>query len=160
MEVALGEAKCDAPAIASAEIPMTLDDSDLLLHGGCLCTKLRYALRRDQIVGTGYCHCRRCQRSAGAPVLAWLTLPTEFFVYLKGRPALYLSSKQYLREFCADCGTQLAFRAVDREPTLDVTIASLDDPSVVKPDKHIWCQSRIDWFDTADTLPRHAQGGG
>lgn len=131
-----------------------------LLHGGCLCGRLRYALRRDEIVGASYCHCRLCQRSAGAPVLAWLTVPVTFFDYLKGRPRPYLSSKEFAREFCPDCGTQIAFRAVDPEPTLDVTIASLDDPNQVPPAKHIWCASRIAWFETSDSLPRHAGGGG
>ncbi len=131
-----------------------------LEHGGCLCGRVRYALRVDEISGTGYCHCRACQRSAGAPVLAWLTLPVAGFAYIKGRPAQYLSSKAYMREFCVDCGTQIAFRGVDPEPTLDVTIASLDEPALVQPNKHIWCESRIGWFETADDLPRHAHGGG
>jgi hypothetical protein len=40
-----------------------------------------------------------------------------------------------------------------------VTIASLDDPSQVAPEYHIWRGSRIDWFDTTDRLPRHEDGG-
>ena len=135
-------------------------DSEKLLHGGCLCGRLRYALRRDEVFGSGYCHCRLCQRSAGAPVLAWLTVPVRFFDYLKGRPRPYLSSKEYMREFCADCGSQIAFRAVTPGATLDVTIASLDDPSQVPPGKHIWCERRIAWFETNDSLPRHAGAGG
>jgi len=134
-------------------------DKELLLHGGCLCGRLRYALRRDEIADTGYCHCRLCQRSAGAPVLAWLSVPVAFFDYLSGRPRPYLSSKQYTREFCPDCGTQLVFRAVEPEATLDVTIASLDQPELVPPAKHIWCESRIRWFDTSDSLPRHDDAG-
>ncbi|MCB1609160.1 MAG: GFA family protein [Xanthomonadales bacterium] len=133
-------------------------DSDILLHGGCLCGRLRYALRADEIVGAGYCHCRLCQRSTGAPVVAWLTLPVEFFDYIKGRPTPYLSSRSYMREFCPDCGTQIAFRAVDPEPTLDVTIASLDDPARVPPRKHIWCESQTPWLSMGDDLPRHARG--
>ena len=36
------------------------------LEGGCLCGAVRY--RATSPVKTNYCHCRLCQRSAGAPV--------------------------------------------------------------------------------------------
>jgi hypothetical protein len=40
-----------------------------------------------------------------------------------------------------------------------VTLASLDEPAVVRPSHHIWTSSRIAWFDTADDLPRYPERG-
>jgi hypothetical protein len=126
--------------------------------GGCLCEALRYKVEEEPI-DTGYCHCRSCQRSAGAPVLAWATFPIRAFTYIKGKPSVYLSSTQSQREFCGICGTQIAFRKVENAITIDVTIASLDDPAMLKPEYHIWTQSQISWFDTVDQLSRHQDAG-
>ncbi|PSJ44421.1 GFA family protein [Zobellella endophytica] len=128
------------------------------LEGGCLCGRVRYRITRPPI-DAGYCHCRLCQRASGAPVLAWLTVAADGFAYQGAVPASFHSSRRYQREFCAHCGTQIAFRRCRDAKTVDVTLASLDDPTTVAPQYHIWRQSRIGWFDTADRLPRHADAG-
>ena len=56
------------------------------------------------------------------------------------------------------CGTQIAFRAADDAETVDVNTGSLDDPLIVSPEYHIWCQSRVSWFKTADNLPEYEKG--
>ena len=126
--------------------------------GGCLCGQLRYAVDGPP-VDTGYCHCRLCQRSSGAPVLAWGTFPAQAFAYLSGSPVVYPSSAKGRREFCGRCGTQIAFRSTADETRVDVNLASLDDPTALAPQYHIWTDSRIAWFDTADDLPRYPDEG-
>ena len=46
---------------------------NLPLEGGCLCGAVRYRISAEPI-DAGYCHCRMCQRSTGAPVVSWLTM--------------------------------------------------------------------------------------
>lgn len=128
------------------------------LEGGCLCGEVRYRVS-GEIIDAGYCHCRICQRASGAPVVAWFTVPVGAFSYLQGMPSVFRSSAQSQREFCGGCGTQLVFRRSEGPVTADVTIASLDDPSLVRPEYHIWRESRIRWFETADSLPRHDDSG-
>jgi hypothetical protein len=128
------------------------------LEGGCLCGAIRYCCDGSPI-DAGYCHCRICQHSAGAPVLAWLTMPVAAFSYTRGQPAAYRSSTHSQREFCGRCGTQLAFRRQQDARTVDITLASLDDPSRVAPEYHIWRMSRIAWFETHDDLPRFDDSG-
>jgi hypothetical protein len=125
--------------------------------GGCLCGSLRYVARSEPLQ-SGYCHCRLCQRSSGAPVLAWASFPTGAFRYLEGSPALYPSSPKGQREFCTGCGTQIAFREIGAS-TLEINLGSLDDPASIEPQLHIFTASRIPWFDTADSLARYADGG-
>ena len=127
------------------------------LKGGCLCGNLRYT--GTDPVDAGYCHCRLCQRSSGAPVLAWVTLASERFVYDRGKPAAYRSSDHGTREFCARCGTQIAFRDARTPERIDVNMGSLDAPESLQPQYHIWTSSRIAWFDTADDLPRYEDDG-
>lgn len=126
----------------------------MTIEGGCLCGLIRYRLEADPF-DAGYCHCAICRRSSGAPVLAFATVPVEAFVISRGSPQRRRSSDFGERWFCRDCGTQIAMH-VDHQPdTIDFTIGSLDDPSLVRPGFHIWTESRIDWFDTSDELPRH-----
>jgi len=125
--------------------------------GGCLCGALRYRAC-GEVIDVGYCHCRICQRSSGAPVLAWASFRSEGFSYTKGSPAIYRSSEQASREFCSVCGTQIVFRE-DGKSRADVNVASLDRPQQLMPRYHIWTESRIDWFETADELPRYPDGG-
>jgi hypothetical protein len=126
--------------------------------GGCLCGALRYQAHNEPI-DRGYCHCRLCQRSAGAPVLAWATFSVKAFLYTQGTPMIYRSSAQYQREFCGRCGTQIAFRKTGQATTVDVTLPSLEAPSRLKPEYHIWTESQIPWFDTLDELPRYKDNG-
>ena len=127
-------------------------------EGGCLCGAIRYASRAAPLA-TGYCHCRLCQRSSGAPVLAWGSFPVASFAYRCGDPTIYRSSPHGQREFCASCGSQLAYRESDGARTVDVNLATLDHPEAFEPRSHLWTKSRIRWFETADELPRFEDGG-
>ena len=129
----------------------------LPLEGGCLCGAVRYRISAEPI-DAGYCHCRMCQRSTGAPVVAWLTMSSEGFAWRQGEPAAHRSSPEAERLFCGACGTQMAFRMLAEPHLVDVTLASLDDPAAVRPDHHGWTSSRIVWFEVRDDLPRHPEG--
>lgn len=141
--------------------------------GGCLCGGVRYALGHvpDDVA---HCHCSICRRSAGAPFLTWATVErTDLAV--TGEVRWFRSSSVAVRGFCPTCGTQLFF-AQDvsggeatafplttpplAEPrgatTIDVTVASFDDPDVVRPARNIWVGTRLAFlhgFDAA--LPDH-----
>ncbi len=124
--------------------------------GGCLCGALRYTSSAEP-VEAGYCHCRMCQKLSGAAVLPWVSFPTGSFSYTEGSPKIYTSSKWGQREFCAECGSQIAFRTTDKDATVEINAGTLDDPAAVTPQYHIWCNSRVSWFDTADDLPRYPE---
>jgi hypothetical protein len=126
----------------------------LPFEGGCLCGAVRYRIGAEPR-NTDYCHCRMCRRAAAAPVVARLTVADAAFAWTRAAPAVYRSSAAAERLFCPACGTQLALR--DEPDYLDVTLATLDDPTAVRPGYHIWTSSRIAWFDTSDDLPRYAE---
>ncbi|HSA81781.1 MAG TPA: GFA family protein [Geminicoccaceae bacterium] len=127
------------------------DPSSPSLEGGCLCGAVRYQISAEPR-DAGYCHCRMCQRSTGAPVAPWLTVASVAFAWISGEPAVYRSSAKAERLFCPTCGTQLVFRALAEPGELDVTLVSLDNPATVRPSHHIWTASKISWFDTAALL--------
>jgi hypothetical protein len=129
----------------------------IAIQGGCLCGGLRYESQAPPL-NAGYCHCRLCQRSSGAPVLAWVSFPADRFAYRTGEPKIFDSSPRGHREFCGTCGSQIAYRDAEPAQTVDVNLATLDAPESVKPRCHIWTDGRIPWFDTLDELPRYAEG--
>jgi hypothetical protein len=120
--------------------------------GGCACGALRFSANADPL-DAGYCHCRICQRTTGAPVLAWASFPVSSFTYTRGEPSLYPSSNHGHRELCAQCGTQIAYRD-NVATTVDVNVGSLDEPERITPTCHIWCESQIPWLTIEDDLPR------
>lgn len=126
------------------------------LTGGCLCRALRYEVNSAP-TWTGYCHCTLCQRSTGAPVLAFASVPVGSFNLVNGEPARYPSSNHGERWFCATCGTQIAYCEIDDPDEVDLNVGSLDDPNSVPPQCHIFESSRIVWFNTDDDLPRFAE---
>jgi len=124
--------------------------------GGCLCGAVRYASQQEPD-DVGYCHCRLCQLSSGSPVSAWASFPLQTFQYTHGTPNIFKSSAHGQREFCGICGSQLLFRSSVSENSVDVNIGTLDKPTQVEPEYHIWTESQLKWFEIADNLPRHKQ---
>jgi hypothetical protein len=123
--------------------------------GGCRCGAIRYRIDAPPVEAL-YCHCPMCRRAHAAPVVAWLTIPTHALAMTAGEAVGYRSSARAWRHFCGRCGTPLTWRAVDNPQLVDVSIASLDEPAAVPPSLHLWTQSRVAWFETADALPRYA----
>lgn len=124
------------------------------LTGGCLCRAVRYRLD-EAPTDAGYCHCRFCQRASGAPAMAFGTISCDAFVLTRGDPQRHRSSDIAERWFCGTCGSPLAIHADYQADTIDIALASLDDPSAVAPGFHIWCSRKISWFETADIYPRY-----
>jgi len=122
--------------------------------GGCLCGAVRYRLLEEP-TDPGYCHCRMCQLASGSPAMAFAGIASAAFRIERGEPARRTSSAVGERWFCRDCGTPLAMRVSYSPDTIDIAIATLDQPDTLPPAVHIWRESRIAWFETADTLPRH-----
>ncbi|MBS0396579.1 MAG: GFA family protein [Proteobacteria bacterium] len=127
--------------------------------GGCACGRLRFVAEAEPL-DSGYCHCRLCQRTTGAPVLAYASFPVAAFRYTAGEPARYASSPAGAREFCPACGTQIAYRRRLDPRTVDVNVGALDEPARCPPRRHLWTSSRIPWLELADDWPRHVAGAG
>lgn len=126
------------------------------LTGGCACGAIRYTLL-SSLFDAGYCHCRLCQLSSGAPVLAFATVPLGDFEVTRGAIAHRRSSQDGERGFCQSCGSPLTIHVTYQPETIDFTIATLDRPEEVTPRFHIWTESSIGWFAQSEALPRHAR---
>lgn len=126
----------------------------MLLTGGCCCGAIRYELS-GQPGNLTLCHCPTCRRASGAPNVAWLTVPPTALRWLQGAPRQFRSSAPVLRGFCGECGTALTYQRDDNPDELDVTICSLDDPTLAPLDQ-TFCQYRLPWVGTQHALREFA----
>jgi hypothetical protein len=121
-----------------------------------MCGSVRYELRSEPF-DCGWCHCRTCQLSSGAPAMVFASVSDGDLVWTRGGDKVksVASSSFGHRLFCGECGTPFLMK-VDHQPeTVDFSVATLDDPEAVEPGFHIFWRSRIGWFEPADDLPRH-----
>jgi hypothetical protein len=125
------------------------------LQGGCLCGAVRYRIDAPPLEAE-ICHCATCRRAAGAQSVAWATVPAESFAWTAGTPAEHASSPGITRTHCAACGTSLTFQSAP--DSIDVTIASLDDPEAVPPTKEIWLSHRLSWEPVEHARPGFPAG--
>jgi hypothetical protein len=121
--------------------------------GGCHCGAVRY-----QVTGepqhVALCHCGDCRRSAGAPMVSWAAFAEGEMTVTQGDTKTFNSSGTAMRSFCGDCGTGLFYRNEAFLPGIvDIQSATLDDPSSLPAGAHIQTAERIDWMETAHTLP-------
>jgi hypothetical protein len=89
--------------------------------------------------------------------MAFASVPDENWVATNGadRIGKVRSSSFGHRAFCRDCGTPLYMRVNHQPETVDFSIVTLDDPSVIAPEFHIFWASRVPWFPEGDGLPKH-----
>ena len=125
-------------------------------EGGCLCGATRYRAA-GPAANRCYCHCRSCRGGAGAPYVAWATVPAAGFALTRGTLATYRSSEPVTRGFCPRCGTTLTYAQRERPEELDLTVASLDEPGALAPEYHIWVSQRLPWVVLGDGLPQYEE---
>ena len=125
----------------------------MTLEGGCRCGQVRYRTEAAPFNQT-ICHCLDCRRSAGAPMVAWFTVPPDTLAFT-GEPRIHASSPGITRGFCPNCGTTLTYQR--RPDEIDVTTASLDQPDDHPPVDHTMTAGQLSWVKLADGLPRHPQ---
>jgi hypothetical protein len=130
-----------------------------MIHGGCLCGGVRFAIARA--VGPfELCHCPRCRKASGSAFVAGLGVRVEDFRLLSGAE-LVRTYEAPIREqppayrvaFCARCGSPVPDPPAGAT-WFEVPAGLLDDDPLLRPDKHIFVECRSPWFTISDTLPR------
>jgi hypothetical protein len=126
------------------------------LTGRCLCGTVRYRLDSEPF-DCGWCHCRTCQLSSGAPAMAFASVAFGDWVVTQGEAEMrrIRSSSFAERLSCGRCGTPLGIDYDIQPETFDFSVATLDDPGAVRPGFHIFWASKVAWFDPGDDLAKH-----
>ena len=119
--------------------------------GGCSCGAVRYRLTSEPMF-VHCCHCLNCQRQTGSAFVINLLIEADRVELLAGDPQPVDvprddgGSQRIYR--CPEC--QIAvFSEYGRPEVRFVRGGTLDDPSGVTPDVHIFTRSKVGWV----TLP-------
>ncbi|HVU23755.1 MAG TPA: GFA family protein [Opitutus sp.] len=123
------------------------------ITGGCLCGGTRYVLEEPP-THLADCHCVDCRRSSGAAYVTWGVVRRER-VKLTSGELRKVPHAERVRDFAACCGTQLFFEDTPEWPTVDVAIATLDDPAPFAPGMAIWTEDKLPWVRLDETKPAY-----
>jgi hypothetical protein len=124
-------------------------------EGGCSCGAVRYRLGSEPLI-VHCCHCLNCQRQTGSAFVINLLIEGDRVELLAGAPQPVDvprddgSTQRVYR--CPGC--QVAVFSEYGWPELKfVRAGTLDEPSAVKPDVHIFTRSKVPWVALPDDVP-------
>jgi hypothetical protein len=119
--------------------------------GGCACGAVRYRLNSEPLF-VHCCHCLNCQRQTGGAFVVNLLIESRRVELLAAEPQpidVPRDEGSWQRIYrCTACQVAL-FSEYGREDIWFVRGGTLDHPTIVAPDVHIYTRSKVAWL----TLP-------
>lgn len=126
------------------------------LEGGCACGAVRYHLESAPMF-VHCCHCRDCQRQTGSAFVLNALIETDRITLLSGRPEPVGvptdSGRPHDIHRCPACRTALWSDYGGRPKLRFVRIGTLDDPTAMTPDVHIFTRSKLPWVALPEDVP-------
>jgi hypothetical protein len=124
-------------------------------EGGCACGEVRYRLTSDPLF-VHCCHCLNCQRQTGSAFVINLLIEADRAELLAGDPQPVDAprddgSKQRIFR-CPTCQVAV-FSEYGWPELLFVRGGTLDRPSEVTPDVHIFTRTKLPWITLPDSVP-------
>jgi hypothetical protein len=147
------------PGQPGLRLPRTLErnvtDTEALHTGGCLCGAVRYGIR-GALRGVIACHCSQCRRTSGH--FAAMTSAPSADITLRSSASLrwYRSSDTAERGFCGVCGSNLFWKPAGGDTT-SITAGTLDAPTHLAMQQHIFVADKSDYYAIDDDLPKEQQ---
>ena len=129
----------------------------MTLEGGCACRSIRYRVTAPPLI-VHACHCRDCQRVTGSAFVINIWIERKFVDAGHAVPKSFRltagSGKHHDVFFCDTCGTYVWSRYhIAPGDALFVRAGTLDDPTAVRPDVHIFTRSKLPWVDLPKGVP-------
>jgi len=127
------------------------------INGSCFCCTIRFRLLASPLYCYA-CHCADCQKSTGSAFGLFLNIESSNIRILSE-----LAPVEILREKkpglfdrhveCPRCKTELWSNHIFGAAIADVRVGTLDLPSLMEPDLHMFVESKLDWV----ILPKGAR---
>ncbi len=117
-------------------------------RGSCLCGAVVYEVR-GPLRSVIACHCHQCRKQTGH-FMAATSAPRDRFRLLRDEGLRwYRSSVEAQRGFCGQCGSVL-FWSMDGRPDISIAAGSIDGPTGLRTEGHIFCASKGDYYAIPD----------
>jgi hypothetical protein len=124
-------------------------------EGGCSCDATRYRLASEPLF-VNCCHCLNCQRQTGSAFVINALIEADRVEVTAGEPERVDvprddgSVQQVYR--CPECRIAL-YSVYTRPQILFVRGGTLDEPSSIAPDAHIFTRSKLPWVVLPKGVP-------
>ena len=124
--------------------------------GGCACGVLRYRMRsRPMFVHC--CHCKDCQRQTGTAFVLNALIEADRVELLSGDPKPFemptASGRPHTVFRCPDCGAAVWSNYGGLTKLSFLRVGTLDDPTGLPPDVHIYTRSKLPWINLPHGVP-------
>jgi hypothetical protein len=126
-------------------------------NGACLCGDVKYVID-GPLSGVIYCHCAQCRKTSGHYLGATSCRSERLEITVGDGLKWYRSSPEVKRGFCQTCGSSLFWKHEQSE-WISVMAGTLDVPTGLKCDAHIFVADASDYYSINDGLPQHADYG-
>jgi hypothetical protein len=126
------------------------------LDGGCACDRVRYRMGAKPMF-VHCCHCKDCQRQTGTAFVLNALIEADRVELLSGAPTPTTmpteSGRPHIVFRCADCGTAVWSEYGGLTRLRFVRVGTLDDPTALPPDVHIYTRSKLPWIALPAGVP-------
>jgi len=97
-----------------------------------------------------------CRKAHGAAFSTNALVPTEALqIFGSEHLSSYRSSPNREKLFCSKCGSQLFIKRLNSPETTVITLGTLDDDPLIKPNRHVFVDSKAPWYDPKAQLPEY-----
>ena len=114
--------------------------------GGCLCGTIRYEVNAEPL-GIQNCHCDNCRKVTGSAFATNIFVAEDDVVITQGEPKSHShtadSGSTLVKEFCANCGSQLFGHGAGRPGVKNIKVGSIDDASFVQPIANLYVKRAL-----------------
>lgn len=121
-------------------------------EGGCLCGAVRYHVT-GKLRPVIACHCSQCRRATGSYMTATAAMRDDLTIEGAENLTWFISSDTARRGFCRLCGSNLFWEGKDL-PYVSITAGSLNGPTGLQLDRHIFVADKGDYYRIADGVPQ------
>jgi hypothetical protein len=94
--------------------------------------------------------------AVGSSFVSWAVISLQDLNHIGELPTIHVTDEKVERSFCSKCGSSISYFQRDGD-SIDITVGTMDNPSSVKPSKHIWDRKRIHWLKMDDGLPHFSE---
>ena len=131
------------------------------MEGRCTCGAVRYRLNAKPLF-VHCCHCSWCQRETGSAFAVNAMIEASQVTLLQGQPVKTTlpsaSGKGQVLWRCSGCGVTVWSNYPQAGPRIHfIRTGTLDDPSRVRPDIHIYTSTKQPWLVLPDGVPAVAE---
>jgi len=125
-----------------------------MANGSCLCGTVKFSVS-DKASNMTHCHCSMCRKIHGSLFATYYT--SSELTITAGEEAVqaYESSPGFTRTFCKQCGSTLPEVSNQGDGEVYVPAGLMDDDPGIRPEAHIFADSKASGYTITDGLPQH-----